>query len=175
MLACSTVAAVAQGGPGVSAAPGMQLQDEGTAQGRVTILNCTGTGVTCTKSGTTGMLSVSGGSTGTVTIGTDCVQNPWVASTVTTVAHGLGAAPSFLSVYIENLTAEANYVAGDRIYWFADGATARGFSAFATTTTTGIASTAGASGFFVADKVTGAATNITLSRWKIVVRSFLIN
>jgi hypothetical protein len=49
-------------GPGVSPAPGVNLQDEGVAQGRVQILNCTGTSITCSKSGVTGTLNVTGGS-----------------------------------------------------------------------------------------------------------------
>jgi hypothetical protein len=53
--------AFAQGGPGVGPAPGVQLQDEGTGQGRVQILNCTGAGITCSKSGVTGTLNVTGG------------------------------------------------------------------------------------------------------------------
>jgi len=52
----------AQGGPGVSNAPGVQLQDESVNQGRVTILNCTGAGITCSRSGTTGTLNATGGS-----------------------------------------------------------------------------------------------------------------
>jgi hypothetical protein len=53
--------ALAQG-PGVGPAPGIALQDEGVAQGRVQILNCTGAGITCSKSGVTGTLNATGGS-----------------------------------------------------------------------------------------------------------------
>lgn len=49
---------MAQVGP----APGVQLQDEGVVQGRVQILNCTGAGITCSKSGVTGTFNVTGGS-----------------------------------------------------------------------------------------------------------------
>ena len=45
-------------GAGVGPAPGVGLQDEGTTQGRVQILNCIGTGIVCSKSGVTGTLSV---------------------------------------------------------------------------------------------------------------------
>ena len=110
-----------------------------------------------------------------VTTGVDVVQNPWTASTVTTISHTLGAIPSFVSWYLENLTGEAGYVAGDRVYSFDDGATARGFSTFADATTTGISTSATATGFFIGHKTTGAATNITIANWKIVVKSFLIN
>jgi hypothetical protein len=53
--------AYAQGGPGVGPAPGVGLNDEGVVQGRVQILNCTGAGITCSKTGVTGTLNVAGG------------------------------------------------------------------------------------------------------------------
>lgn len=46
---------------GVGPAPGVQLQDEGVAQGRVQILNCTGAGITCSKTGVTGTVNAAGG------------------------------------------------------------------------------------------------------------------
>ena len=55
--------ALAQGA-GVGPAPGIQLNDEAVSQGRVQILNCSGAGITCSKSGVTGTLSVSGGGSG---------------------------------------------------------------------------------------------------------------
>jgi hypothetical protein len=60
--------AFAQGGPGVGPAPGVGLQDEGVAQGRVQILNCTGAGITCSKSGVTGTLNVTGGGAGSANV-----------------------------------------------------------------------------------------------------------
>jgi len=56
LLAASALA-IAQVGP----APGVGLQDEGVTQGRVQILNCTGAGITCSKTGVTGILNASGG------------------------------------------------------------------------------------------------------------------
>ena len=52
------VPAYGQGGPGVGPAPGVALQDEGVAKGRVQILNCTGAGIVCSKSGVTGAVTV---------------------------------------------------------------------------------------------------------------------
>lgn len=46
---------------GAGTAPGVQLQDEGVNQGRVQIINCTGAGVSCSKSGATGTVNVTGG------------------------------------------------------------------------------------------------------------------
>jgi hypothetical protein len=42
----------------------VQLYDEGSQLGSVTRINCSGSGITCTKSGTSGTLSVSGGGLG---------------------------------------------------------------------------------------------------------------
>jgi hypothetical protein len=53
-------AAYGQVGP----APGVGLNDEGAVQGRVQTLNCVGSGITCSKSGITGTLSISGGGSG---------------------------------------------------------------------------------------------------------------
>ena len=41
---------------------GITLQDEGVDQGRVQKLNCTGAGVTCSKSGAVGTINATGGS-----------------------------------------------------------------------------------------------------------------
>lgn len=49
---------------GATNVPGVQLRDEGTSQGQVTALNCSGAGISCTKSGSVGTLSVSGGGGG---------------------------------------------------------------------------------------------------------------
>lgn len=51
----------AQGGPGVSAAPGVQLQDEGTGQGRVQLIDCIGLLIVCGKTGVTGTITVNAG------------------------------------------------------------------------------------------------------------------
>lgn len=52
---------------GVSPSPGIALQDEGSNQGRVQILNCTGTGIACSKTGVTGTINVAGGGGGAPT------------------------------------------------------------------------------------------------------------
>lgn len=97
-------AAFAQVGP----APGVQLQDEGANQGRVQILNCAGTGVTCSKSGVTGTVTISGGSgystiqdettplTQRATVnftgsGVSCVDNSGATRTDCTISGGAGA------------------------------------------------------------------------------------
>lgn len=63
IILCATEV-LAQGGPGVGPAPGIQLNDEGASQGRIQILNCVGAGVVCTKSGVTGIATIAGGGAG---------------------------------------------------------------------------------------------------------------
>ena len=40
----------------------LRLQDEGSTLGAVRVINCVGSGVTCTRSGATGTMTISGGS-----------------------------------------------------------------------------------------------------------------
>ena len=47
--------------PMVSSVPGIRTQDEGTTLGQSTIINCSGAGITCTRSGSTTTLTVTGG------------------------------------------------------------------------------------------------------------------
>jgi hypothetical protein len=53
---------------GVGSVPGVELQDEAAVQGRVQKLNCVGSTIVCTKSGVTGVLTLSGGGGGYDTI-----------------------------------------------------------------------------------------------------------
>lgn len=48
----------------VSAPTSIDIQDEGTSQGRIRAINCVGSGVTCTASSSTGTLTIGGGSAG---------------------------------------------------------------------------------------------------------------
>jgi len=49
-------------GQTLSTPPGVALKDEGVSQGRVSTIDCVGSSVTCTRVGSTGTLSVTGGS-----------------------------------------------------------------------------------------------------------------
>ena len=51
-------------GPNIGSGQGVILKDEGVSQGQVSTINCSGAGVTCTRSGTTGTMTVSGGGSG---------------------------------------------------------------------------------------------------------------
>lgn len=46
---------------GVGPAPGVGLQDEGSTVGRIQALNCVGATIACTKSGSTGVVTITGG------------------------------------------------------------------------------------------------------------------
>lgn len=61
LLALSLVSAVESNADSLQPGARIQLQDEGTTQGPVNKLNCTGTGVTCSVSGTTGTINATGG------------------------------------------------------------------------------------------------------------------
>ena len=58
------VAVFPQEASGLKPATTIKLQDEGTTQGQIKTLNCTGAGVTCTASGIVGTLNASGGGGG---------------------------------------------------------------------------------------------------------------
>lgn len=72
---------------GVGDVPGVMLADEGSSLGQVTRLNCTGAGVTCTRSGVTGVFTISG-SAGT---GYDQIQDEGTNLTQRTVLNFTGS------------------------------------------------------------------------------------
>lgn len=51
-------------GPDIGRSGGVTLKDEGANQGAVSTINCSGAGVTCTRSGTTGTITIPGGGAG---------------------------------------------------------------------------------------------------------------
>jgi hypothetical protein len=91
-------------GAGVGPAPGVGLNDEGVVQGRVQILNCTGAGITCSKTGVTGTLNVAGGAgsanvvevsislgtSGGLVFSTTVVGQAWVTATSSIACTPLG-------------------------------------------------------------------------------------
>ena len=86
---------------------------------------------------------------------------------VTTIAHGLGQKPSFLTLTLKNATPEGGYNAGDEavLVWSQGGI---GCIADATNITIAIA----AATLNVPNKSTGAAFSITFANWKAVVRAW---
>ena len=103
------------------------------------------------------------------TAGTTGTLNPLSLNSLTTTAHGLGAMPHQLVFYIECITAEAGWVAGNRIY--ASGASQingnYGFNVSADATNTFIST--GSSTVYPIPKAGGAGVGLTAAYWKIVV------
>ena len=54
----------AQNAGGFQPSVTIELKDEGTSQGNIKKIDCTGTGITCTRTGVTGTLNVTGGGGG---------------------------------------------------------------------------------------------------------------
>jgi hypothetical protein len=109
-----------------------------------------------------------------ITAGTPCVQNPWTASTITTQAHGLGAAPTIVVSYFECLSADINYSTGDRVDM--------GLAKIADThgsciewDATNVVILSHGTMFLLPNKTSSATfTNATASKWKVVAVPYLI-
>ena len=118
--------------------------------------------------------------TGTLTAGTSLTQNPITANTQVTQAHGLGATPHIVIGYLENLTTEYGYAAGDRYYLgagyhdanFAVSQNGVGFNANATNLVGLVGNTA----FYIQSKTDSTMGNsITFANWKFVVDCWKVN
>lgn len=109
-----------------------------------------------------------------ITAGTPCVQNPYTVSTITTQAHGLGATPTMVNVYLECLSADLGYSAGDRVVsFFNEHSNAEGCSIVFDATNVVIVSSAYI--IYIFRKDTAAEGAITASKWKIVATPYLIS
>lgn len=96
---------------------GIDLKDEGTLQANVDTLNCVGSGVSCSTSGTTGTLTVSGSGSGNVGIGTVGYLSVYTAT------QTLGPAPT------PTTCSAGNYALGIDVFGNATGCTAAGGAA----------------------------------------------
>lgn len=120
-----------------------------------------------------GTLTATGGIVGTLTAGTQCVQNPAVLATKTTQAHGLGATPTMVVAYLENITAEQGYSIGDRIQLNYNEASS-GVTVEWDVTNVNIITAP--TNIVVINKTTPAAgVAITLADWKIVAVPYKLN
>jgi len=94
-----------------------------------------------------------------------------------TLAHGLGAAPSFMRFYAVCKTAELNYSIGDNLelpVGQLDSATGRGMSVVADATNIVIRfGNNGTSPFNILDKTTGAGGVMDETLWKLVAKAWL--
>ena len=110
--------------------------------------------------------------------GTQAVLNPYATATTVTQAHGLGAMPTELVWYLENITPEFGYLAGDRIFLnvFGDAnvGSNSGFTVSANATNV-IIQTVSGNTFEIARRDTTNAGIITAANWKLVVIPYLQN
>jgi hypothetical protein len=111
---------------------------------------------------------------GSFTAGTSCQQNPFAASTKTTTAHGLGAMPTLLVSYLECLTGELGYTAGDRVFVYGDGSSVGNAQVSADTTNVYVIANSGQ--IQVINKTTPAGlVAATAANWKVVAVPYKIN
>lgn len=111
-----------------------------------------------------------------LTSGTQCVKNPFATNSSTTQAHGLGTTPTFVMHWIECLTGELGYTAGDRVYPgnYYDASGECGYSVAADATNV-VITTHVSVGVRVINKSTRAMATITSANWKIVAQPYLVN
>jgi hypothetical protein len=155
------------------ATSGEVLTSNGTTWASTLAPNMSGANIRTSTIQTT---SIVGYSTG-LTAGTSLVQNPYVANTTATQAHGLGAVPQIYVVVLECLTGEGNYSAGDKIQLSSAGQFVSGAAAwnvYADTTNTYLNT---ASGITVPllNKTTHAVFSITAANWKLTITPYKIN
>lgn len=108
------------GADSIDSSPVIELRDEGASQGGVKKLDCTGTGVTCSRSGVVGTINVTGGGgSGYATIqdegsgvtqrptvnftgaGVSCVDNAGSTRTDCTISGGGGGSANTVSVTVD--------------------------------------------------------------------------
>jgi hypothetical protein len=144
----------------------------GTASGSLTNLALT----TPVLSGTiTGTYTLGGTPTihGSLTAGTPHILNPYDVDVTGSTAHTLGGTPTMVQWYLENLTTDAGYAAGDRVYTFSDTAASRGFSPFANATVSGVSTDGSLPA--IQNKSTRLSTSITAAKWKLVIQPYKMN
>lgn len=95
------------------------------------------------------------------TAGSTATLNP-VSATVAATAHNLGSTPDFVQWYLENLSTELGFSAGDRVPMFSNNGVI-GVAIDATNVTILCSGTPN-----ILRKDTGAIATITLSKWKFV-------
>jgi hypothetical protein len=100
-------------------------------------------------------------------------QQTITAAGALTIAHGLGAAPILVQWELINTSTELNYSVNDIYKGSIDESGNRGVSIVVDATNLNIRFGSGASTFAIPDKTSGAGSNITNSKWKIIFRAFL--
>lgn len=169
----------AQGGSGVSTAA-VEIQELldaiSTTQG--TLLYRGATSWSSLAPGTAGQVLKTGGAganpswstPSSIIAGTILTKDPLVFNTTTSQAHGLGQEPSFIRVVLECISAENEWVAGDRIDisagFMADSNAASYYDAMVYSDTTNVYLKLH-NGIYLYYKTSSAGALITASKWKI--------
>ena len=116
---------------------------------------------------------------GTVTAGTTTEHIFSETDFDTTVAHGLGAQPSFLDIYLECTVEERGYSVGDRVRLDASqagvGSLDYGAMVVATTTNIIIRAKQTPARIYRRDDATAGAALLNRANWKLVVVPYLVN
>lgn len=112
---------------------------------------------------------------GTLTAGTTCTQNPYVGTTVTTQAHGLGTTPSVIVAYLECLTAEFGYSIGDRVAYNFSWAGGGSSGWFVEYDSTNLRILSGGGLVGINRTSPAASINLTSANWKVVATPYKLN
>jgi hypothetical protein len=112
---------------------------------------------------------------GTLTAGTSCVKSPLVASSVTVQAHGLGAKPAKVELYLECLTAEFGYSIGDQITLESTNTGTPYVVAARDVTNVTLIMHANIASFSTLNKGTAALVTLTAANWKAVAVPYKVN
>jgi hypothetical protein len=138
------------------------------ASGATTLVLVPGTGIALTTDPPNNKVTIA-----TSTKGTSLTVNPYMAATANAQAHGLGAMPTFVTFYLENITSEAGFATGERVNMLPSTGTFGGFVVGSNSTHVYSSSNTALPG--VIHKTTGALVVITAANWKLVATPFLIN
>jgi hypothetical protein len=139
----------------------------GTAAGEVVALDAGDKLPAVDGSQLTGLPSQSG----RLVAGTPLVKNPWVNGAIVTQAHALGAQPTFLSFVFQCLSAELNYSIGDQVV----NMSAIGIYAAVIASPVNLTAVLANAAPFLLDKSTAVGTNITPSKWKLIITPYKLS
>ena len=168
---------VASGGTGVTTSTGTGAVVLGTSPTLVTPALGTPTSGALTNCTAIPAAQITGTVAGTLTAGTSVTRNPFVAGSNTTSAHGLGTATLIILSYMECITAEQGYVAGDRVYNHAEDSNLNGsFNYTVRTDATNIEIVCGSSAPSAIQKTGGGGVvALTAANWKIIAIPYRVN
>ena len=168
---------VASGGTGVTTSTGTGAVVLGTSPTLVSPALGTPTSGVLTNCTSIPGAQITGTVAGTLTAGTSVTRNPFSAGSNTTSAHGLGTATLIILSYMECITAEQGYVAGDRVYNHAEDSNLNGsFNYTVRTDATNIEIVCGSSNPSAIQLTGGGGVvALTAANWKIIAIPYRVN